>query len=96
MSLARDHDGAFRTAVSFVPEQGPSGLQRALAPFAGYGIALVELVSRPLIGSPWKYRFDAVFEGHVRDGALRAALREVLTCANEVVVLGSYPRDAGP
>jgi chorismate mutase/prephenate dehydratase len=86
-------EGLFRTAVSFVPEAGPSGLQRALAPFAGYGVPLVELVSRPVVGSPWQYRFDAVFDGHVRDGALRAALREVIACTKEVIVVGSYPQD---
>jgi prephenate dehydratase len=91
--LERLHDGPFRTAVSFVPEAGPSGLQRALAPFAGYGVALIELVSRPVFGSPWQYRFDAVVEGHLRDGALRAAIREVSACANEVIVLGSYGQE---
>jgi chorismate mutase/prephenate dehydratase len=91
--IERPHDGMFRTAISFVPEAGPSGLQRALAPLAGYGVALIELVSRPVVGSPWRYRFDAVLEGHVRDGALRAAIREVSACANEVIVLGSYDQE---
>jgi prephenate dehydratase len=91
--LERPHDGPFRTAVSFVPEIGPTGLQRALAPFAGYGVPLIELVSRPVVGSPWRYRFDAVVEGHLRDGALRAAIREVSACANEVIVLGSYGQE---
>ena len=42
-------------------------------------VNLVQLVSRPLPNSPWRYRFDVVLDGHVFDpddpaGAARAAL----------------------
>src|SRR5207253_1678531 len=39
---------AFRTAVSFLTDHRPGALHRAIEPFAGSGIDMVQLVSRPL------------------------------------------------
>ena len=38
------------------------------------GVNLVQLVSRPLPNSPWRYRFDVVLDGHVFDPTIRPAL----------------------
>ena len=59
--------------MSFVTDHQPGALFRALGPFAQHGVNLVQLVSRPLPDSPWRYRFDAIVDGHLFDPELRAA-----------------------
>ena len=53
----------WRTAFSFVTDHQPGALHRAIEPFARHGIDLLQLVSRPIPQSPWRYRFDAVLAG---------------------------------
>ena len=65
----------WRTALSFVTDHQPGALYRALGPLARNNVNLVQLVSRPLPNSPWRYRFDVVLDGHVFDGNVRPALR---------------------
>jgi prephenate dehydratase len=80
----------WRTALSFVTDHRPGALFRALAPFARNGINLVQLVSRPLPEAAWRYRFDAVLDGHVFDPNLRTAFAELRECTRELRVFGSY------
>jgi prephenate dehydratase len=83
----------FRTAFSFVTDHRPGALHRALEPFARHSIDLVQLVSRPIPNSPFRYRFDAVLAGHPLDEEVRATLAEVRGMARRLVVFGSYPAD---
>jgi prephenate dehydratase len=48
-------------------------------------------VSRPIPGSAFRYRFDAVLGGHPLDGSIAAALAEVRGLTRELRVFGSYP-----
>jgi prephenate dehydratase len=80
----------WRTALSFVTDHRPGALFRALGPFALHGIDLVQLVSRPLPDSPWRYRFDAVIDGHVFDDEVRHAFVELRETTRELRVFGSY------
>ena len=64
----------WRTAISFVTDHQPGALFRALGPLARNNVNLVQLVSRPLPNSPWRYRFDVVLDGHVFDPSVRPAL----------------------
>jgi len=80
----------WRTALSFVTDHRPGALFRALAPFSRNGLNLVQLVSRPLPNSSWRYRFDVVLDGHVFDAGLRAALIQLRECTRELRVFGSY------
>ena len=80
----------WRTALSFVTFHQPGALHRALAPFARHGINLVQLVSRPLPQSRWRYRFDVVVDGHPLDAELRAAFTELRDVTRELRVFGSY------
>ena len=66
---------AWRTAFSFVTDHQPGALHRAIEPFARHGIDLLQLVSRPIPQSPWRYRFDAVLDGHPLDAVVREATR---------------------
>jgi len=83
--------GGWRTAFSFVTDHQPGALHRAIEPFARHGIDLVQLVSRPIPESPWRYRFDAVLDGHPLDPDVRDALTEVRTSSRRLRVFGSYP-----
>ena len=54
---------AWRTAFSFVTDHQPGALHRAIEPFARHRIDLLQLVSRPIPQTPWRYRFDAGARG---------------------------------
>jgi prephenate dehydratase len=87
-----DRDGeSWRTAFSFVTDHRPGALHRAIEPFARHGIDLVQLVSRPIPATPWRYRFDAVLGGHPLDPEIAGALRELQELTRELRVFGSYP-----
>jgi prephenate dehydratase len=80
----------WRTALSFVTDHRPGALHHALGPFARNGVNLVQLVSRPLPRSPWRYRFDVVLDGHVRDSVVGPALAELRGLTREIRLFGSY------
>jgi chorismate mutase / prephenate dehydratase len=85
----------WRTAFSFVTDHRPGALHRAIAPFALHGIDLVQLVSRPIPDTPWRYCFHAVLAGHPLDLPIRAALAETRTVTRRLKVFGSYPARGG-
>jgi chorismate mutase/prephenate dehydratase len=80
----------WRTALSFVTDHQPGALFRALGPLARNNVNLVQLVSRPLPNSPWRYRFDVVLDGHVFDPSVRPALLELRALTRELRLFGSY------
>jgi len=87
-----DRNGArWRTAFSFLTDHQPGALHRAIEPFARHGLDLAQLVSRPLPQSPWRYRFDALLEGHPLDVVVREALAETSARTRQLRVFGSYP-----
>ena len=83
----------WRTALSFVTDHRPGALFHALGAFARYNVNLVQLVSRPLPNSPWRYRFDVVLDGHVFDPTVRPALRDLRAETRELRLFGSYPAE---
>ena len=80
----------WRTALSFVTDHRPGALFHALSPLARHDVNLVQLVSRPLPNSPWRYRFDVVLDGHVFDESVRPALAELRAETRELRLFGSY------
>ncbi|HKP17114.1 MAG TPA: prephenate dehydratase domain-containing protein [Gaiellaceae bacterium] len=84
-------DGEWRTAFSFVTDHRPGALVRAIEPFARHRIDLVQLVSRPIPDTPWRYCFHAVLAGHPLDPVIRASLAEVRANTRRLKVFGSYP-----
>ena len=80
----------WRTALWFVTDHQPGALFRALGPLARNGVNLVQLVSRPLPNSPWRYRFDVVLDGHVFDPSVRPALAELRATTRDLRLFGSY------
>ena len=82
---------AWRTAFFFITDHRPGALHAALEPFAAHAIDLVQLVSRPIPDSAWRYRFDAVLNGHPLDPVVSATLREAGARTRRLRVFGSYP-----
>jgi len=83
--------GDWRTAFTFTTDHRPGALHRAIEPFACTGIDLVQLVSRPLPETPWRYCFHAVLAGHPHDASIKTALAEVRARTEHLKVFGSYP-----
>ena len=81
----------WRTAFSFVTDHQPGALHRAIEPFAQRGIDLLQLVSRPIPQSPWRYRFDAVLDGHPLDPIVSETLEDLRKRTRRLRVFGSYP-----
>lgn len=90
-----DRDERWRTAFSFVTDHRPGALHRAIEPFARHGIDMIQLVSRPIPQTPWRYRFDAVLEGHPLDAEIAGALAEMRRRVRRLKVFGSYPASDG-
>ena len=83
--------GEWRTAFSFITDHEPGALHRAIEPFGRHSVDLVQLVSRPIPATPWRYRFDAVLVGHPHDDVVTETLAEVSRLTRELRVFGSYP-----
>lgn len=87
-----DRNGeVWRTAFTFVTDHRPGALHVAIEPFGRHGLDLVQLVSRPIPHSPFRYRFDAVLAGHPLDPIVRETLAEVTAATRRLTVFGSYP-----
>jgi prephenate dehydratase len=93
--LDRESEG-WRTAFSFVTDHQPGALHRAIEPFGRHRLDLVQLVSRPIPRTPWRYRFDAVLAGHPLDQVVSETLAEVQGLTRELRVFGSYPAHEQP
>lgn len=83
--------GDDKTSIVFAVPHQPGALHRVLEPFARNGVNLGSIESRPMKGRPWEYLFFADLSGHVRDPAVRRALRAVEKRTLFLKVLGSYP-----
>ena len=66
-------------------------LHKILQGFAGHGINLTKIESRPSRLRPWDYVFFIDLEGHCQDEKVRMALEEVEKVTLAMKVLGSYP-----
>jgi prephenate dehydratase len=80
----------WRTAFSFITDHQPGSLYHALGPFHRHGLNLVQLVSRPIPQSHFRYRFDVVLDGHPQDRELQHALGEMREWTREIRIFGSY------
>lgn len=78
-----------KTACVVELENRPGALYEMLGGFAGRGLDLTNLASRPGI-SPWTYRFILEFRHSTQDEG-RAAIEEVGGLCTSVRVLGTFP-----
>ena len=83
---------AFRTTIVFGVRNEPGALLRALEAFAGAGVNLSRLESRPGRARAWEYVFWTDLDGPADDPSIATALIDLGAVATSVRVLGSYPR----
>lgn len=82
-------DADATTLVLTVANQ-PGALFHSLEPFARNAIDLMSLVSRPLVGAPWHYRFFFEVAAAAGEPRMQQALAELRGRTVELRVLGSY------
>ena len=82
------------TGESPSPFRPTTGLGRSTARSSrspGTGSTSSSSTSRPIPQTPWRYRFDAVVNGHPLDPIVSETLAEVRRQAQRFTVFGSYP-----
>ena len=86
---------ADKISAVLVVEHRPGTLYGALRAFADRGINLMNLVSRPVPGSPWQYCFHMDFSGCLSDPAVQGALKEAGENCRSILILGNYKKWKG-
>ncbi|PIE26048.1 MAG: prephenate dehydratase [Micrococcales bacterium] len=88
--------GADKTSlVLFQRDDYAGGLSDLLGQFAGRGINLTWIQSRPIPTMFGRYSFAIDCEGHIEDARVADAIRGVYRLCSQVRFLGSYPRADG-
>jgi prephenate dehydratase len=87
--VAREPGDGNKTSLILSLGNTPGTLYRALGVFAGRGLNLTKIESRPIPGRPWEYLFylDVVDTGQ----GIAAALEELRAFTSGIRVLGTYP-----
>jgi chorismate mutase/prephenate dehydratase len=88
--------GRDKTSILVSLGDRPGSLFSVLQPFAANGVNLTRIESRPAPKKSWEYIFFIDVDGHVFDPPITKALAECGRVADEVKVLGSYPKSAEP
>jgi prephenate dehydratase len=96
-STAREHDGAFKTAIVFwgAGTERPGWLVACLSAFAQRGVNLTRIESRPRRQGLGSYMFFVDMEGRVDDPHVQEGLAAVRQHAEVVRVIGSFPAARG-
>lgn len=91
-----DADVACKTSLIFstIHEQG--ALARCIGIFAERGLNLTKIESRPKPDTPFEYIFYMDFEGSVDLQTTQAALADLESVTQFLIVLGSYPIGRAP
>lgn len=80
-----------KTSLVFAVPEVAGSLYATIGEFAGRGINLTKIESRPRRNRLWHYVFYLDLEGHYLDDGVRDALVGLLNKAAFVKLLGSYP-----
>ncbi len=84
--------GEDKTALVMSIRDVPGALHKLIEPFAGRGIGLTRIESRPSKRKLWEYVFFADIQGHRDDADVSAAMAEIEAMDGSFIkVLGSYP-----
>jgi chorismate mutase/prephenate dehydratase len=84
-----------KTSIMFSVEDKPGSLYELLKPFAGKGINLSKIESRPTKRRAWDYVFFTDVDGHIQDPRVKQAIDDLQVHCKMFRILGSYPRDLG-
>jgi prephenate dehydratase len=84
--------GRDKTSIVFSVNDEPGSLLQALGIFAGHGINLTKIESRPMRTQLGQYLFFVDFEGHAGDENAAAAIHSLKARSTYFKFLGSYPR----
>lgn len=80
------------TLVAYMQSDRPGALLEILEQFAGRGVNLCRIESRPTKKSLGDYCFSIDAEGHVAEPRMAEALKGLHRICKRVTFLGSYPR----
>lgn len=81
-----------KTSLAFTLDNaGPGSLFRALGAFALRDIDLARIESRPIPGSPWRYRFFIDIRIPAGDEKAERAVEHLSEMVTELSVIGTYP-----
>ena len=89
---APDSAAEWKTSIVFSLKNIPGALFRAMSVFALRDIDLSKIESRPMRGRPWEYHFYVDFLQHAAAESSCKALAHLAEFAQDVHVLGTYPR----
>lgn len=84
--------GDDKTAIMFTTAHKPGALADVLDVFKNAGINLTDIEKRPSKKANWEYYFFIDAQGHLEDGAMKAAIEAARAHCLQLTVLGSYPR----
>lgn len=94
-AAASRRGAAFKTSLAFMPKRNAVGsLHSILGVFAGLGIDLLKIESRPNPLSPFEYWFYTDLAGGPGDAPVALALQELKPLVSRLKILGGYPRAA--
>ncbi len=80
-----------KTSLLLITSHQPGALAEVLGVFSRRGVNLAKLESRPIPGSPFRYRFYLDLDGNADRDPVRGALAEVRPLTAELRLLGTYP-----
>lgn len=80
-----------KTSLLLALADRPGALGEVLGEFSRRGLNLTKLESRPMPGSPFRYRFYLDVQGHASSEPFRAALAALAPLVAELRLLGTYP-----
>jgi chorismate mutase/prephenate dehydratase len=84
--------GQDKTSILFSIKDRVGALHDMLTPFRENNINLTKIESRPTKLRAWEYIFFVDFIGHIEDGNVKRALRQLERECLLLKILGSYPR----
>jgi chorismate mutase/prephenate dehydratase len=80
-----------RTSLMLSIADEVGSLYKALGPFRKYRLNMTRIESRPSKRKAWEYFFFVDCDGHMTDGKVANAIKNLGEVCNFVKVLGSYP-----
>lgn len=81
---------AGKVSVCFEQPHETGSLYDMLSHIIYNGLNMTKIESRPIPGKNWEYRFFVDFEGNLKDGAVKNALRGLEAESRRMRILGNY------